>query len=1407
MIRNIIEISRMKLLSQQIIIGFLSLSLSAFGQSDQIRFDHITSENGLSENVINCIFQDSQGFMWFGTDDGLNRFDGYDFTVYKPSPDDSTTINSNLIFGVTEDGNGALWIGTTGSGLNRFDPATETFTSFQHNPDEQDGLSHDHIVDLMVDHQGRVWIGTFDGLNLLDPGKSISDEPTIQKINIPDVEYPLSIFDIIEDESDNIWLGTNQGLFKGIFKSQTNNFRFKKIEIDHFENLFVRGLAMDRKNRLIIVSNNGLLYQNQWGGDITFDRIVSLPNQESIIIENENRIWVGSNNGLLCYKPNQNESYQLDEIFNSNPSDSYSLNNNVIKCLYQDNTGVIWIGTNGGGINRFDPSRKQFYHFGTNFSRNGNLYKKIRSVLKDSDGHIWIGTEGGGLFFQNCINQECEDYGDFLRVGEASNVFALQEVYENGERYIYAGSPGYPFLQKFRVTSAGEIISEQLNDIPGSVFSILQDIDSSIWIGTYNNGLSRWIPRKGGFEKKTFLKDATNKNGLNSNIIRKLYEDTKGNIWIGTSNGLSFVKPEETKAENPTFHTFLNTPNDTNSLSHNYILDIYESSTGEMWIGTFGEGLNCLIAFDEYDNARFKRFTKKNGLPNNSVKCIQEDNKGNLWLASNSGLSKFNPRKGTFQNFTISDGLQANEFLEGASFKTKHGTLIFGGVNGFNVFNPSDIKIHHTIPVVRFTKLLVHNQEVKPNQKINGKVVFTESISTCKSITLKYKQNDFSIEFAALHYAAPDKNKYAYKLVGYHDDWVMADSDKRFATFTQLPHGNYTLFVKASNGDNVWSNEPISLNIKINPPFWLTWYAYLVYALFISFALWLFRRYTIISVQEKHRLTLEHIEREKLEELNQMKLRFFTNISHELRTPLTLIIAPLENILEKRKLFTPEKLQQQYHYMYKNAKYLLRLVNQLLDFRKLDRGSQNLRVGKGNIADFIRETTEPFQFLANKKDIAFEVINSESHVYTYYDPDVIEKVVYNLLSNAFKFTPTGGKVTVQILEKETVEIPFQGQYIEIRVQDNGPGISKRKVKKIFERFYKESSKKENKDGAGIGLAYTKSLVELHHGLISVETKVGEGACFIVQLPQGKKNYLKSELDQFYLEHFEATSDPFEYLIEESSVKVASAPSKLNLDDGEEKLPLLLFIDDNSDIRQFIREGFHNDFRIIEAEDGEKGYEVALSSLPDIIVSDIMMPNMTGIELCKAIKTNTQTSHIPIVLLTAKSAKEDEKVGFETGADAYVVKPFKLDILRAQLKSIYLQREKLREIFRREVILEPKKITVTSADEDFLTKAMSIIEEHMSNSDFNVEALTKEMHLSRSKLYLKLKALTGLSCSEFIRSVRLKRALQLLEKSDYTIKEIMYQTGFNTASYFSSCFKKQFGVVPSEYLRKQKSLQN
>jgi len=1376
--------------------------LLCFTIKAQPLFQQIDSDDGLSENVVNCILQDSKGFMWFGTNDGLNKYDGYNFTIYTPDFNKEESISSNLIFRIDEDSLGNLWVGTTGSGICSFDPRTAAFTNYKNIPDDSTSLSDNSVTSIYTDKKGRVWIGTIGDLNVFDPARK---NLGFTRIKVKSTGEVNRILDIKEDRKGNIWLACSQGLFVGNMAEGLAQTTFKKVDFDKSNSIVnVSALEFDLYGKLIFSTNNGLYYQTGEGNALAFEQVSSIQNIQDIIIDDENSIWVGSYAGLHHFEAgDRSVAPRLEATYSHDLRNPRSLSKNLIVSLFKDRTGIIWIGINGGGVNKFDPDRKAFNHFGK-LSQTNSGYEKIRSVLEDSKNNLWIGTEGNGLFLQDANNRG-EDYQDFDNFKNPQRPFALCEIKIGEKKWLYIGSEDTPTLSRIDITKKPYGKPEPINEILFSVFSILQDRDQNIWLGTYNGGLHRWIPKAdgSGFEKSLFIADIQNPNGLSNNIIRKILEDSRGNIWVGTSDGLNKIPASQLKDAQPEFEVFKNIPGNESSLSHNYILDIVESSKGDIWIGTFGGGLNKFIQ-EERKVAHFRNYTEKDGLPNGSVKSILEDMNGHLWIATNKGLTRFNPDKEIFQNYNKNDGLQGNEFLEVAAWQTAKGEMIFGGVNGFNSFYPENIIQKESYSPVVFTALKVLNKRVEPGTSGENGVILSQALPYTDKINLGYNENNFSVEFATLEYNASEQIQYAHILEGFENEWSAYSTEDRNVTYTNLSSGSYIFKVKSINADGIITESFSELHIIIQPPIWLTLLAFLLYFLLGVGLLWIYRRYELIGIKEKHQLKVERLEREQREEIHDLKLRFFTNISHEFRTPLTLIIAPLENLIRSGENQTTEQTSQQYHLMYKNSKYLLRLVNQLLDFRKLDQGKLNLEARQGDMVKFVREATEPFQFLANKHNIDLQVTSEDEKIYLWFDQNIIEKVLYNLLSNAFKFTPDGGSIKVMLREVNNFPATTRkknvlSQYLEMEILDSGTGIAPRTVKRIFERFFKEDDEPFTKDGAGIGLSFTQSLIKRHYGSISVSSKLGEGSSFKVKLPMNKTVFAKGEIVNKKMASHQFTTDPLEYFSPEkpSSIPQLDAATEEAMTSPE--LPLLLFIDDNADIRKFIRIGFENDFRIIEAENGVKGLKLAKSSLPDIIISDIMMPEMDGITLCRTLKSNTGTSHIPVVLLTAKMTPESEIEGLETGADAYVKKPFQLNILKQQIINIYGQREKLKSRFRQEIILEPSEITVTTVDEAFLKKAMDLIEDHMSDAEYNVEALVKDMYISRSKLYLKIKALTGQSTSEFIRTIRLKRAVQLLEKSDFTIKEIMFKTGFNTASYFSKCFKKQYGIVPSEYV--------
>jgi len=1406
---NILPLKRFSLFA----LTFFSI-ISFSEAQNSIHFDHITTEDGLSQSDINSIYQDNQKFMWFATHEGLNKYDGYDFEVFTPNTNNPNSISSNLVYSLTGDDKGGLWIGTTGGGLNHFDTSLEKFTHFVHDEKNLNSLVSNHISTLYKDTSNRLWIGTINGLDLIDLNVTLEDvkfQHFLQEANRPKGYNQNIIFSIFEDSKNQLWIGNTQGLHK-FSQDNSGQFDFKLMnkEIGLPTNLGVRSINEDTFGRLIISTPNGLYILDK---DVSNQVEIFYPESvDNLLIENRN-IWAGTNSGLLRFDNTKRGTKPVFiNLYNYDTRDPYSLSKNIVTSLFRDHTGVIWVGTNGGGVNKFDPERKQFNHIKKTSNSNSLSYDKIRSIFEDSNGSLWIGTEGGGLnMFQDSKNND--DYNGFKNYMTIPKAFVTIEIEKNGKKILLIGSENTPGLHEIDITNSKDINENDIKGLPGvsgSVFSLLEDSDKNLWIGTYSKGVHRWLYNS---QTNTYTKDVLSNSKLDSlsisnNIIRNIIEDKNGDIWFATGEGLSKLDKNEKYKSNPRFKSYKHVASDKSSISHNYILELFESSTDDIWIGTLGGGLNKLIRSENGKEDTFLSYKIEDGLPNNVIKGILEDDQNNLWISTNKGLSKFNNANSTFKNFNSNDGLQSNEFQELARLKRKNGELLFGGINGFNSFYPEAIEDNSYEAETVITKLTISNEPVKIGEKINGRIILEKTLNTIDEISLKYKENSFSFEFAALHFAAPNKNKYAYMLEGFDKDWIYTSSEKRYATYTNLEPDTYTLMVKASNNDGVWDSSPSKIKIKVIPPFWRTDFAYFVYAMMVVGLLLLFRRFTIIRTTEKHELELEHLEKIKYDELQRIKLEFFTNISHELRTPLTLIKGPLKYLQKNGENLKEEVRQEQYGLMQKNSDYLLRLVNQLLDFRKVNQGKMRLVMRKSNIVDFIKEVCEPFQFLAHKNQIIFSFDFTDEEIVTWFDHDAIEKIMNNLLSNAFKFTPKKGeiKVDVKLVKRKHGKQHKINQNNEelfdvvIKVKDSGDGIDKEKIDTIFKRFYTENENaKTSLKGVGIGLSYVKDIVELHQGLIKVKSNKNKGTAFSVKLPFGKEAY--TNIPEITCKD---TSDS-DYKVRTSeldslAISINDELVDLNLSKERSDLPVLLVVDDNTDIRNFLKQALSENYIIYEAENGKKGLKIANKLLPNIIVTDLLMPVMDGIEFCEKVKSNKETSHIPVIMLTAKLSKEVEIRSRKTGADGYIRKPFDIELLELKLKNTLEHREKLRDTFNKNITFQPKEVTVTRLDEKFLQQAIEIVEKHMMNTDFSVEMLVKDMGLSRSNLYLKFKEITGLSSSEFIRNIRLKRAVQLFEKSDYSVKEIMYMTGFNTASYFAKCFKKQFGVIPSEYVR-------
>jgi len=1402
----------------KIIFLFFLFPAILFAQLEDIQFEHLKVEHGLSINTIECILQDSQGFIWLGTHDGLNRYDGYKFTIFRNDPSDPTSLSANRIFSIYEDRSGVLWIGTDTGGLNKFDREKEQFTYYTNDPSDPTSLNDVVVLSIYEDSSGDLWIGTdTGGLNKLVPGDNEESPPTFIHYKLdPDDPTRLSdneVFSICEDNFGALWIGTYGGGLNKLIPGDNEESPPTFIHFKHDPN--DPSSLSSNKVRSIYEDSSGDIWIATWGGLIklvlgddensppTFIHYKHDPKEPTslshdwvsfIYEDNSGDIWIGTEGGgLNKLIPGDIEGSSPTFIhYKHDSKDPTSLSSNSVLSVYEDNSGLLWIGTIGGGVNKFDKEKRKFNHYKHNPYDPASLsFYSVLPIYEDNSGNIWIGTWGGGLnkfdkekgkfnrykhdpddptsLSDNEVFSICEDNSGVLWIGTLGgglNKLVPGDSEESPPTFIhYKHDPNNP---------------KSLSD--NKVYSIYEDSSGDLWIGTWR-GLNKLVPGDNKESPPTFIHFNNNPDdpsSLSGYWITSIYEDRSGALWIGTDDGsLNKLVPSDNEESHPTFIHYKHDPNDPTSLSINAILSIYEDKSGVIWIGTDGGGLN---KFDR-EKIHFTHYRQINGLPNEMIYGILEDDHGNLWLSTSKGISKFNPQAETFRNYDERDGLQSNEFNAQAYLKSKSGEMFFGGINGFNVFHPDSIKDNTHIPPIIITDFqLLHKPVPVGFDESRNRSILKKSITETKEIELTYEDYVFSFEFAALDFHTPEKNQYAYIMEGFEMDWNYTDANRRFVTYTNLDPGEYTFRVKGSNNDGVWNEAGTSIIIVITPPWWATWWAYVLYGFFIvSLFTWITRFY-LNRQRLKHQLELEHEHADKLGEIDQMKSRFFANISHEFRTPLTLIFGPAKDIIEETN---ESKTKQNAGMIKRNASKLYNLVNQLLDISKLEAGKMTLETTEQNIIPLLKGLVLSFTSLAERKKITLQLNTIEENLNVYIDKDKVEKIVNNLLSNAFKFTPEGGNIdfTVEKLIKEA----------EIRIADNGVGIPKERIDKIFDRFYQvDGSHTRESEGTGIGLALTKELVELHKGKIKVESKEEEGTTFTVLLPLGKEHLKPDEIvEKEIQEETRETKEETEHISE-----IESRKEKTDIDLLlETDKPLLLIVEDNSDVRKYIISHLEEDYRIQEAVDGKDGLEQALNHIPDLIISDVMMPKMDGFELCEKLKSDEKTSHIPIIILTAKATSKDKIEGYETGADDYIMKPFDAAELKVRIKNLIEIRRKLQEKFSAEDFRIPNEIK--GIDEEFLRKMLKIIDEHICEEEFKIENLGKESAMSRGQIYKKVKALTGKSPSLFLRSVRLVKAKKMIKEGNRTISEIAYSVGFGSPAYFTKCFNEEFGYPPSE----------
>ena len=1364
------------------------LSIHAQAQYTNLKFENLSTTEGLSSSTCVDIFQDRDGFLWFGTIDGLNKYDGYDFTVYRSDINDPFSISSNRINSITEDNQGRLWIGT-GNGLNAFDKNSERFFRMNADAGNPHSISHDVVYDVLFDELKNIlWIATKGGVNklmmdkvdLTHPQNLVFQHYTHSRQDAATIDSN-EVTGILRDRDNRIWLVT-PGRNLNYYDAATDKFIRIPVSISNPDELdhIPKQILIDNEGDFWI--GNNLAKMIVWRRKENIFQLMSLGKTTipifDIYQDKRGAIWVATDGHGLYFV---DKKKGVTDHLVHNPSNPFSISNNQPSRILEDNNGIVWLATYNTGVNKIALSKSDFGHFYHQEGNSNSLSHKIaQSIIQDQRGIIWIGTDGGGL---NRFDEKNNAFRHFRHIpGNAKSlssdkIINICEAHD-GILWICTWEGGLcrfdPHTNIF--TAYKHEVNNPFSIGQNSVWCAVEDKQHRIWSGTQSAGLNVYDPVSEKFRQYTSIPGDT--TTLVNTFIISLFIDSKDRLFIGTSTGLCMTDLKTMQDPLPDKLKFRRFKG--GSLYGNRINSITEDRHGNIWVGS-DLGLNKLSESLSLQ----KTYTTKEGLPNNLITGICEDNLGNLWLTSKSGLSKLDPATHVFKNFNTHDGLQGMEFQSKSIDKAKDGRILIGGINGFNIFDPAKILADSTKPKVLITGFKIHNRTIRAYDTLNNRVILQQSIAKTNELTLRYNESYIAFDFLALDYDNPEKNKYAYRMAGLDEEWNHV-GNKRSATYSNLAPGDYTFEVMVSD-DEVWDNaSKVALAIHVLPPPWKTWWAYTLYILIVAIAVILGMRYYTRRVRE-----------EKEHELDQMKLLFFINVSHEFRTPLTLILNPIEKILSSPA--NAEEVQSSARIIQRSARRLLNLVNQLLDFRKMDLGKAPLETVQADIVQFSKDIFLLFNDLAAMRAIDFHFESSVDTLPVWFDPDKLEKIITNLLSNALKFTQEGGTVMLQV---EVTGTSKRNEYVELRVKDTGIGLKEDQLKHVFERFFHVDN---SRTGTGIGLHFTKSLVELHHGEILVESEFGKGSIFTVRLPLHDKRNRSEQKDIQHnaLANYIYDNNAIRSTEYELAITGGTGSEDDTLQPGAEHKPVLLIVEDNKELRWHLKNELREQYKIREAVNGADGLEKVLKYYPDIIISDIMMPEMDGFELCRKVKSEIETCHIPVILLTARSLEEDRIEGYHTGADEYLPKPFNIYVLKARLKNLLESRQRLKDKFMaRGGMVPAREVTTNTLDEIFLDKVTKIILENISNPDFALEDLLKSVGISRSHFFRKISSLTGQNPSNFIRTVRLKYAAELLVQQQHSIKEISFMAGFNSSAYFSKTFRELFGKTPQQYVEEQ-----
>jgi signal transduction histidine kinase/ligand-binding sensor domain-containing protein/DNA-binding response OmpR family regulator len=1409
--------------------GFaLGLTMKTEGQQamepSNIRFGVISSQQGLSQSSVFSLAQDQHGFIWIGTRDGLNRFDGYNFVTYKIDPQDTGSISNNEITVIHADRHGDIWIGTRGGGLNKYIPSTNRFVRFSH-------LTAEKIVrDIYESPDGTLWIGSSDGLLKADitdktkpvqfvnvSGRSIYLDENAQLLSHQ--KKIVSVVAVNQISPDTLLIGTELGMF--LYLPGKNQFiRFNAGEANDF---IVTSILITPEKTIWIGSFNGLIRARKDSSHSGLYTLTTYSTRdqgqyhlfsnriESLAQDPYGNIWAGTRGGGLVKIARNDALY----CYRNNENDINSIRDNIANSLLVDNSGVLWIGTESQGCNTLDLFSKKFMHIRSIPGNPNSLSDALVTAIAGAgDNTVWIGSAVKGL-----DKLKFNEHGDFtiehmrtmpvVNTGEITSEVISLLPDRDGELWIgnatenlirYSGRSG--FMSYFTA---------------GFVFSLLEDHDGRIWYGTWGQGLGWFDKKSNSLKRIENSPDAT--RSLSSDKIIALYEDEGNNLWVGTKGGGVNVIPLHMISEGSSdFVTYRHSLKDTKSLSHNDVYCILQDHLRQIWIGT-GSGLNK-VEWDPQQTLTeallkgeiaFTSYLEKDGLSNGVVYGILEDRKGNLWLSTNNGLSMFDPVGKKFINYNVNDGLQANEFYANAYYKDKKGRMFFGGVNGLTLFNPDSILQKPLNSKVVLTGLKIFNKIVQPGESIKNREILKDAIYNTNKIDLSYKDKEITLEFSVLHYANPQRIRYQYRLLGFNDEWQQADGNTRTVTYTNLDDGNYTFQVRATNDYGISTGPVTELKIAMLPPYWRKPWFFLLYIFVIVAGLIIFRKYSLIAVTEKNKLLIERLEHKKIIEMTEAKMRFLTNISHEIRTPLTLISDPLDVMLTEGSMDNDSK--KNLKLISKNVHRLLGLANQLLQLRKIDLGILHPKLTQVNLISFLKDVLVYFEQHATRRNIHLTFHTETQEILMKFDPELMTTVFYNLLANSFKYTADDGTISIRVYRHEGslqkrlykgLKKWLKGRqgkqaFMAVEIADTGRGIPENELNNIFRRFYQVYEPGTNHNsGSGIGLSLVKEYIDIHKGHIEVNSDP-KGSKFIVYLPVesglpsgiSKTSKKDTPAESISKARFRETFSGDEPGPE------AARTEKQRPDAGESSR--ILIIEDDHELADYLVDFFSRKYTVEIAYNGKKGLKMARDEMPQLILSDVMLPEMSGLQLCDALKASPETGHIPIILITAQATEENINEGYRHGADLYITKPFSIKVLEAQVKMLIESRSLLRNRYSRQILLKPADVTITPVDEKFLKQLLQVTEMNLANSEFDVTALVDAMHMSHTTILRKVKALTGVSLVEFIKNLRIKKAALILQKQKLSISEVSYMVGFTDPKYFTKCFVKEFGRTPTEYI--------